>query len=40
MWALGQGLGEEFTAEAEEASWAELYGLVASIMMEGMEDVM
>ena len=39
LWALGQGLGEEFTAEAEEA-WAELYGLVASIMMEGMEDVM
>ena len=38
LWALGQGLGEEFTAEAEEA-WAELYGLVASIMMEGMEDV-
>ena len=39
LWALGQGLGEEFTAEAEEA-WAELYELVASIMKEGMEEVM
>ena len=39
LWALGQGLGEEFTAEAEEA-WAELYGHLASIMKEGMEEVM
>ncbi len=31
LWTLGQGLGEEFTCEAEEA-WTETYGTLATIM--------
>jgi hemoglobin-like flavoprotein len=31
LWTLGQGLGSEFTPEAE-AAWAETYDLLASVM--------
>ena len=31
LYALGQGLGDGFTAEAEEA-WTETYGLLAGVM--------
>jgi hemoglobin-like flavoprotein len=34
LWTLGQGLGEEFTPEVEEA-WAETYGTLTAIMKEG-----
>jgi hemoglobin-like flavoprotein len=34
LWTLGQGLGEEFTPEVEEA-WAETYGTLTDIMKEG-----
>ena len=34
LWTLGQGLGEEFTLEVEEA-WAETYGTLTGIMKEG-----
>lgn len=30
LWALEQGLGEDFTSEVEEA-WAEVYGTLASV---------
>jgi|TARA_Y100000815_G_scaffold273643_1_gene305426 hemoglobin-like flavoprotein len=33
LFALSQGLGEDFTPEAE-AAWAETYGLLASVMKE------
>ena len=34
LWTLGQGLGEEFTLEVEEA-WAETYGTLTAIMKDG-----
>ena len=34
LWTLGQGLGEEFTPEVEEA-WAETYGILTSVMKDG-----
>ena len=34
LWTLGQGLGEQFTPEVEEA-WAETYGTLTGIMKEG-----
>lgn len=33
LWSLAQGLGEEFTAEGEEA-WRAVYGMMASLMLE------
>ena len=34
LWTLGQGLGEKFTPEVEEA-WAETYGTLTAIMKDG-----
>jgi hemoglobin-like flavoprotein len=34
LWTLGQGLGEEFTLEVEEA-WAETYETLTAIMKDG-----
>ena len=39
LWTLGQGLGEEFTPEVEEA-WAETYGTLTAIMKDGVADRM
>lgn len=33
LWTLGQGLGEKFTPEVEEA-WAETYTVLATVMKE------
>lgn len=33
LWTLGQGLGEKFTPEVEEA-WAETYSVLATVMKE------
>ena len=35
LWTLGQGLGDEFTKEVEEA-WTEVYGVLAGAMKEGL----
>jgi hemoglobin-like flavoprotein len=35
LWTLGQGLGEEFTPEVEEA-WAETYWALATIMKDAV----
>jgi len=35
LWTLGQGLGEEFTPEVEEA-WAETYWTLATIMKDAV----
>jgi hemoglobin-like flavoprotein len=37
LWTLGQGLGEEFTPEVEEA-WAETYWTLATIMKGAMAE--
>jgi hemoglobin-like flavoprotein len=37
LWTLGQGLGEAFTPEAEEA-WAETYWTLATIMKGAMAE--
>jgi hemoglobin-like flavoprotein len=34
LWTLGQGLGEEFTPEVEQA-WAETYGTLTALMKDG-----
>jgi hemoglobin-like flavoprotein len=34
LWTLGQGLGEEFTPEVEEA-WAQTYGMLTAIIKNG-----
>jgi hemoglobin-like flavoprotein len=34
LWTLGQGLGEQFTPEVEEA-WTAVYTLLAQTMQEG-----
>ncbi len=33
LWTLGQGLGEDFTPEVEQA-WSETYGLLAGVMQD------
>ena len=38
LWTLGQGLGEAFTPEAEQA-WAETYRTLASVMMSAAAEV-
>src|SRR5690606_33112237 len=38
LWTLGQGLGEGFTPEVK-AAWAEVYGVVATVMKEAQSDV-
>ena len=35
LWTLGQGLGDAFTKEVEEA-WTEVYGVLAGTMKEGL----
>ena len=37
LWTLGQGLGDAFTPEVEEA-WAEAYGLLATVMKEAAAE--
>jgi hemoglobin-like flavoprotein len=37
LWALGQGLGEDFTPDTR-AAWAEAYRLIASTMIEAGES--
>lgn len=37
LWALSQGLGEQFTAEVEEA-WTAVYMLLATIMQEATRE--
>lgn len=34
LWTLGQGLGESFTKDVEDA-WTEVYGVLASTMQSG-----
>jgi hemoglobin-like flavoprotein len=38
LWTLGQGLGDAFTLEVEEA-WAAAYTLLASVMQEAAAEV-
>lgn len=37
LWTLGQGLGDEFTPETEQA-WATVYGVLADTMKEGAKE--
>ena len=37
LWTLGQGLGDDFTAETEEA-WATAYGTLSSVMIEAAAE--
>ncbi|MEQ8673541.1 MAG: globin family protein [Aggregatilineales bacterium] len=37
LWTLGQGLGEAFTPEVEEA-WTEVYGVVASVATSAYDE--
>lgn len=38
LWTLGQGLGDQFTTEVEEA-WTAVYTLLATIMQEAAQEV-
>jgi hemoglobin-like flavoprotein len=37
LWALREGLGDEFTPDVEEA-WAKVYGAVSAAMLEGASE--
>lgn len=37
LYALGQGLGDEFTDELK-AAWAETYGVLASVMIDAQKE--
>ena len=38
LWTLGQGLGDDFTPDVEQA-WAEVYGIIASVATSAYDEV-